>query len=482
MPTEIVAVLPPLIAIILAWITNQIIPALLLGLLAGSYIISPGIISGIAKMVEYIETTLLDQGNLDVLLFLYVFSGFVGLLKMSGGIEGFARLLDKRTKTKKGTLLAMWAIVPITFLDCAYRVVATGSIFKPLTDKQGVSRERLAYMLNNSASPVVIMIPIATTFVGFLVGTVGSGLKAAGLESSPYITFLRSIPFNFFSITSIIIALGSILFNLNFAAMGALEDEGKEVERNQHLRPALDMEAGTMEKVMKQDDNNQAGKAYNLIIPILSLLFLSVYLMWWTGQDERSTFWQAIMNAEASRSMFLALVITTGISAIMYLSQGFSLKELTESFFEQGNQIIHTIAILAVAWPIADITNDLGLSELITSTLGDSLPNTLVPIIIFLVASLVSYFIGSSWGTFALLMPIAIPLAAITNAAIPITIGAVFAGGTFGDVTSPLSGMTVMAADAAEAKHMEYVKAQLPYNLFAFGLAAILFTVAPLII
>ncbi|GAB6098438.1 Na+/H+ antiporter NhaC family protein [Halanaerocella petrolearia] len=473
MSSEIMAILPPLIAIVLAWWTKKIIPSLLLGLLVGSYIISPGVFSGVAKMVEYIEATFLDQGNLDVLLFLYVFSGFVGLLKLSGGIKGFNKRIERITHTKKGTLLAMWAIVPVTFLDCAYRLVATGSIFKSLIDKRGISRERFAYMLNNSASPVVIMIPIATTFVGFLVGTVATGLQAAGLNSSPYITFLRSIPFNFFSITSVLVALGSILFNINFAVMGDLENR----RQKQNRRIAMDMEMGSMTSSVEKQEKKKAN-IWNLILPIALLLSLSVYLMWWTGQDEGRSFFQAIMKAEASRAMFLSLVITTIFSAGFYLLQGFSLDKLTDKFFEQGNKIIHTIAILAVAWPIADVTNDLGLSKLITSTLGNNLSGSLVPVIVFVITSFVTYFIGSSWGSFALLMPIAIPLASITDVSIPMVIGAVFSGGTFGDVTSPLSGMTVMAAGAAEADHMEYVKAQQPYNLTAFGLAAILFLIS----
>jgi Na+/H+ antiporter NhaC len=468
MAPEIMSILPPLIAIILAWWTKKIIPSLLLGLLVGSYMISPGVFSGVDKMVEYIEATFLDRGNLDVLLFLYVFSGFVGLLKLSGGIKGFNKRIEKITHTKRGTLLAMWAIIPVTFLDCAYRLVATGSIFKSLIDKRGISRERFAYMLNNSASPVVIMIPIATTFVGFLVGTVATGLQAAGLNSSSYITFLRSIPFNFFSITSILVALGSILFNINFAVMGDLENKRKN---------AMDREMGSMASPVENQKKKKAN-IWNLIIPITLLLSLSVYLMWWTGQDEGRSFFQAIMKAEASRAMFLSLVTTTMFAAGFYLLQGFSLDKLTDKFFEQGNKIIHTIAILAVAWPIADITNDLGLSKLITSTLGNNLSGSLVPIIVFVITSFVTYFIGSSWGSFALLMPIAIPLASITGASIPMVIGAVFSGGTFGDVTSPLSGMTVMAAGAAEADHMKYVKAQQPYNLIAFGLASILFLIS----
>ncbi len=483
MPTGIVSVLPPLIAIIIAWATKQIIPALLTGLLVGSFLVDPGFITGIAKMVEYIEATFLDQANLDVLLFLYVFSGFVGLLKMSGGIKGFARWIEKITESKKGTLLALWATELVTFLDCAYRVVATGMIFRPLVDKRGISREKLAFMLNNSASPVVALVPIATTFVGFMVGTVAAGLNIAGLNRSPYITFLQSIPFNFFSITSILVVILSIIFNFNFKKMRELE--GEEFSKNNETfgqinqQPLVDMEMGDMGQKSSQ---KREGRIYNLIIPILLLLPLSLYMMWWTGKDGAESFSKALINADSSRAMFLALVITTFTAAVIYLLQGFSLSELTDNFFKQANKIIHTIAILAVAWPIADVTNDLGLPQLITRTLGNNLPGLFVPVIIFLLTSLVAYFIGSSWGTFALLMPITIPLAAITGGSVNMAIGAVFAGGTFGDVTSPLSGMTVMAAGAAEADHMKYVEAQMPYNLTAFVLAVILFLIFPFLI
>lgn len=533
---------PSLVAIVLALITRQVIPSLLIGLWVGSFIASPGIIPSIAKMADYIIGTLADRGNLDVLLFLYAFSGLVAVIELSGGVQGFARLLSRIVKSKRGALLGLWALEPITFIDCGFRVVATGSIMKPIIQKHEISRERFAFMLNNSASPVVSLIPIATTFVGYMVGVVASGLQVAGSTASPYVVFLQSIPFNFFSIASFGVILLSILGVLNFPAMKRLEEKAKKndkgiEERSKQMtgepdyqdqlttKPVMgmtfSMEAGheispevpgeghkghkerqymehskenkleqykehsgmSMDHEMGEIDMNIEPRPWNLIVPIVVLIPLSFYLMWWSGRGKGgNTLLDIFSNADSSRAMLLALLITTIVSVVFYRIQGLHLKEMVSRFIKGGNRLMTTIAILAVAWPIARVSKDLGLPKLITTTVGNSLPTFLVPLVVFVITAAVTFFIGSSWGTWALTMPLAIPLAAVSGASIPLTVGAVFAGGTFGDVASPLSGMGAMSSGIAEVEHMDYITAQMPYNLTAAAVAAIGFLIAALII
>ncbi|WHH59947.1 Na+/H+ antiporter NhaC family protein [Petroclostridium sp. X23] len=545
----ILSVMPPLAAIILALITRQVIPSLLIGLWIGSFIASPGFISSIATMADYIVNTLSDRGNLDVLLFLYAFSGLVAVIELSGGVQGFAKFLSRLIRSKRGALLGLWALIPITFIDCGFRVVATGSIMKPIIQKQGISRERFAYMLNNSASPVVAIIPIATTFVGYMVGVVASGLQVAGSGASPYIIFLQSIPFNFFSLASFGVVLLSVLGILNFRVMKKMEEENpkdEEVEERskqmtgqpdyqdqlttkqgmgmtfaaetgqeispdiheQNLKGPKDdrhTEHGQMNTEKKHNEVHHTGqhkehgdmhmdhemgqidmniepRPWNLIVPIMVIIPLSFYLMWWSGRGKgRNTLLDIFSNADSSRAMLLALLITTMVSFIFYRFQGIHLKEMVSRFVKGGNRLMMTIAILAVAWPIARVSKDLGLPKLITMTIGNTLPAFLVPVTVFLITAAVTFFIGSSWGTWALTMPLAIPLAVVSGAFIPMTVGAVFAGGTFGDVSSPLSGMGAMASGIAEVEHMDYITAQMPYNLLAAALAAVAFLVVPLI-
>lgn len=506
------SIVPSVLAIILATWTKQVIPSLLIGLWVGSFILTRSFLGSISQTVDYIIGVLSDTGNLDVLLFLYVFSGLVALIQLSGGVQAFAKVMDNYITNPKKTLIASWLLLPITFIDCGFRVVATGSIMKPLADRFSVSRERLAYMLNNSASPVIVLIPVATTYIGYIIGVLRKGMDAGGIEGSAMQLFLSSLPFQFFSFTSITIALLSVILGWNFGNMKKLIQSAQGVKKDTSIpisRPAHAMEMSeeigntdkadtvkdqmgvtTKGKMEKMDMDMGLGKPalkprlFNLLFPILLLIPLSFFLMWWSGQKEAKgqSLIEVFSAADPSRSMFLALFITLMATATLYLFQGLKLKKMTDRFIKGGNKLMVTIVILAVAWPISDVSQDLGLTDLIRTTLGGSLTPVWVPVLIFIVSGAVTYFIGSSWGAWALMMPIAIPLAVTTGGSIPLAVAAVFSGGTFGDVTSPVSGMTAMSSGAAGADHMGYVRAMTPYNILAATIAAGLFLIVPFII
>lgn len=504
------SLLPSILAIFLATWTKQVIPSLLLGLWVGSLILTRSFLGSISQTVDYIVGVLSDPGNLDVLLFLYVFSGLVALIQLSGGVQAFAKGMDNYITNAKKTLIASWLLLPITFIDCGFRVVATGSIMKPFAVRFSVSRERLAYMLNNSASPVIVLIPVATTYIGYIIGVIRKGMGAAGLEGSAMQLFLSSLPFQFFSFTSVTIALLSVILGWNFGSMKELIQTAKGQKKGAN-RPktahAMEMseEFGSTEKadtakdqmgvttkgkMNEMDMDMGLGKPalkprlFNLLVPILVLIPLSFFLMWWSGQKNTKSqnIIETFSAADPSRSMFLALFITVMLTFTLYLLQGLKLKEMTNQFIKGGNKLMVTIVILVVAWPISDVSQDLGLTNLIRTTLGGTLTPVWVPVLIFIVSGAVTYFIGSSWGAWALMMPIAIPLAVTTGGSLPLAVAAVFSGGTFGDVTSPVSGMTAMSAGAAQADHMKYVRAMTPYNLLAAGLAGGLFLIIPFIL
>ena len=201
------SILPPVITIIIAIWSKRIIPSLLVGLLIGSYLLHPTITGGIEIAIDKIVDTLTNKDNVEVLLFLFLFSGLIGLIKKSGGIKAFSDIAQKHVKSEKGVLFILWALIPVTFIDCDFRIVGTGSIISSLAQKSKMARERLAFMLNNTASPIVELIPVATTFVGFNIAVISQGLETAGIltENSAYTILLRSIPFQFFSIVVIII-------------------------------------------------------------------------------------------------------------------------------------------------------------------------------------------------------------------------------------------------------------------------------------
>jgi len=199
------SVLPPLFTIALAIWSKRIIPSLLAGLLLGGYMLDWRITGGVETAVDRIVSTLTDKDSLQVLLFLYLFSGLIGIIKKAGGIEAFSALAGKHVVSEKGVFFALWALIPVTFIDCGFRIVGAGSIVRPLAEKHKIASERLAFMLNNTASPVVELIPIATTYVGFNLAIITLGLKSAGIEgqASAYAIWLKAIPLEFFSIVVI---------------------------------------------------------------------------------------------------------------------------------------------------------------------------------------------------------------------------------------------------------------------------------------
>ncbi len=462
------SILPPIITIAVAIWTKKIIPSLLIGLLAGCYFLYPTLTGGFETAVDQIVNTLTDSGSLQVLLFLYLFSGLMSLIKKSGGIKAFSDIAEKHVKNERGVFFLLWALIPVTFIDCGFRVVGAGSITGSLAEKNKIAKERFAFMLNNTASPVVELIPIATTFVGFNIANIGIGLKAAGNQenSSAYAIWLKAIPLEFFSIVLIIITFFSIFYQfkkpVNAPAKQSAEKEMKGMKMN-----------------MEEDKPSIKPRVINLIVPLLSIISLSIFFFWFFGKDKpgNHTFISAMTNTDPNRAMLVALFITIVISAICYFFQKYNLKEMTSDIISGGNEIMTTLIILTLAWPLASVSQALGLNDFIHQNLGSSMPAWSVAVSLFILSSAVTYFIGSGWGAASLLMPIAISIAVVFGAGIPLCVAAIITGGTFGDVTSPVAGMTNMSSNIAHADHAKYLKYASPYNFIAAGIAAILFLI-----
>ena len=321
----IYSVIPSLVAIIIAIWTKQVIPSLLIGLWAGSLLITQSLFLSVGLTVDYIVGVLTDTGNINVLLFLYTFSGLVALIQISGGIQAFGNMVKKYITSSERVFMVLWGLLPITFIDCGFHVVATGAIVKSLSQKYNVSRERLAFMLNNSASPVIILIPVATTFVGYVLGVVGKGMEASGIQGSALTLFIQSLPYQFFSFAAIAIAILSIIPRFNFNVMKELIHVNSSPNKLAH-HAEFDEEFDHHEKgeSMKDQTGNAVKSSMehnhdmdedpilkpslkNLIVPLIVLIPLSFFLMW--------------NSDEPSHSMLIALFITTIITFLLYRKQ-----------------------------------------------------------------------------------------------------------------------------------------------------------------
>lgn len=466
------SVLPPLLTIALAIWSKRIIPSLLAGLLLGGYLLDRRVTGGFETAVDQIVSTLTDRESLQVLLFLYLFSGLMGIIKKAGGIQAFSALAGKRVASKKGVFYILWALIPVTFVDCGFRIVGAGSITRPLAEKHGITRERLAFMLNNTASPVVELIPIATTYVGFNLAIITLGLKSAGIsdQTSAYSTWLRAIPLEFFSLVVIAITFVSMFHTSRREKTGP----AAPAPHTPHAKPRMTMDAST--PVIK-------ARLVNLVVPMLAVIALSIFFFWFFGSERSSdaSVIGAITSTEPNRAMLVALFISVFVTALAYAFQKYGTKEMVPDIISGGNEIMPTLVILAVAWPLATVSQELGMNVFIRELVGRSLPVWSVAVTLFILSASVTYFIGSGWGSASLIMPFAIPLAASVGASVPLCVAAVITGGTFGDVTSPVAGMTNMSSNIAHADHATYLRYAAPYNFAAAGIAAVLFVVAGLV-
>lgn len=462
------SIIPAAITIAAAIWSKKVLPSLLLGLLVGSYLLNPSVIGGLETAISNAVNTISDKGNLQVLLFLYLFSGLIALVRKAGGVTAFSAWVGKFVENEKGVFFTLWALIPVTFIDCAFRVIGAGSIIRPLADKHNIAKERLAFMLNNTASPIVELIPIATTYVGFNIANISQGLKAAGgvKGQSAYSILLHSIPFQFFSIVVLLITFFSIFFQWKKTSA----DEPKQHATTKAAK-GMDMENGEPEI---------KPRMLNLAIPMLAVIISSFFFFWYFGKskdDAGGTIPSIIAATDPNKAMLVALIFSMLITGVIYFLQKYPVKTMTSDLISGGNTLMEILAILVLAWSLGAVSQELKLSDFIQQRIGNSLPGWSIPVSLFITASAVTYFLGSGWAASALIMPFAISLAVSGGSGMPICVAAVITGGTFGDVTSPVAGMTNMASNAVDADQVKYLKYANPYNFTALVLAAMLFLI-----
>ena len=327
------SVVPPLVTNAAGFWSRRVLPSLLFGLLVGGYLLNPTIVGGLDTAIEKTLKTLSDEDSLRVLLFLYLFSGLVGMVRRAGGINAFSRWLSRYVKSETGVLYTLWALIPVTFIDCAFRIVGAGAIVRALAAKHRVSRERIAFMLNNTASPVVELVPIATTFVGFNIANIDQGLKAAGAptEQSAYGILLRAIPFEFFSLMALLVTFLSMRFQWRKASADTTTThvQGEASE-------AMGMAA-------TDDEPEITPRVINLAIPMLLVILLSLFFFWYFGIDEsgtRGSILSAIAATEPNKALLVALCISMIVTALAYLAQKYTVRRMTADVISGGNQLM----------------------------------------------------------------------------------------------------------------------------------------------
>lgn len=454
------SVLPPILAIILAIWTKQVILSLFAGIWMGFTLLSGfNPITGVTAGLDGVINVFSDPGDTRVLIFTLIIGSLIATIEHSGGVRGFVHFLETRRWVHNGfrAQVLAWATGLVIFIESNITLLVAGSVSRPLFDRYKVSREKLAYLIDATSAPVCVMIPLNAW------GAVIIGLIASTGVENPLETFIASIPYNFYAIAAIILAAVVIWKNINIGPMKKAEERTQAGEVLwPDATPMIDVSAELVE-----DEPDHVPSALLMVLPIVAMILMMPVGLYITGDG-------SIIEGSGSVSILWAVSFALLVSWIMILSKGSSsINELMRIFMKGAGGLLPIATILLLALALGDVANALGTGLYVATAVGDTIPTPLLAPLIFLTSSFIAFSVGSSWGTFAIMIPIAIPIATTLGLPVPLLLGAAISGAIFGDHASPISDTTVVASMASATDHIDHVRTQLPYALIAATFATV---------
>ena len=459
------SILPPIIAITLAIRTKQVYLSLGLYIWLGWTLIHGGNpVTGLTASVDAFLLAVSQPANLRTLVFSALVGSMILFVQRSGGMQGFIRWVEQKgvVKTRRSVRLLSVAVSLPLFLESNFGLLVSGSVARPLYDKFRISREKLSYVIDATCAPKCILIPLN----GW--GAYVIGLLAAEGVPNPVSLLAATIPMNFYAILALLLVLAVVWFDLDYGPMRQAErrtrEEGKFLADG--AKPLVSSEvsmAGPREGIPE--------RAVNMVLPLLCMVLTVFFVLYTTGSGD-------MMTGDGSKAILWGVIVGLLVGAIAYRIQGImTLPELSDSLIEGIKGLTPLVVILALAFTIAATTRALGTGEFVAGAAQATLHPGFVPALIFCLACFIAFSTGTSWGTFAIMIPIVLPMARILDLNLPLALGAAMGGGIFGDHCSPISDSTIVASMASATDHIEHVRTQLPYALAAAVGALLLFLI-----
>lgn len=456
------ALLPPVIAIILALITKEVYSSLFIGILVGGFFYAGA--DPVLAMEHILKDgmigSLSDSWNVGILLFLVILGMMVCLMNKAGGSRAFGEFAAKHIKSKAGAQIATVILGAMIFIDDYFNCLTVGSVMRPVTDKHKVSREKLAYIIDATAAPVCIIAPISSWAAAVTSCVEGE----AGLQ-----LFVDAIPYNFYALLTLIMMITAIFMKVEFGPMKGYEESAiKKSEIN-----------------IQEGEAKKGGKVIDLVLPIVVLIVSCIVGMIYTGGFfEGESFRIAFANSDASVGLVLGSTVALLITLFFYLIRRvLNLKECMECLPEGFKAMVPAILILTFAWTLKAMTDSLGAGAYVEGVVKGSAEGLMnfLPAVVFLVACFLAFATGTSWGTFGILIPIVIEVFSNTDPTLMvISVSACMAGAVCGDHCSPISDTTIMASAGAQCDHVNHVSTQLPYAIFVAGISFVTYIIAGL--
>ncbi|MGD2122074.1 MAG: Na+/H+ antiporter NhaC family protein [Gemmatimonadota bacterium] len=457
-----ISLLPPLLAITLAIASRQVYLSLAGGIWLGYSILEGwNPVLGLARAIDGSVAVLSDSGDAKVILFTLVIGALIATVESSGGVRGFVQYLETRhwvDSARKAQFLA-WLVGVIIFIESNITVLVAGSVARPLFDRFKSSREKLAYLIDSTSAPICILIPL-NAWGAYNLGI----LSSLGVEN-PLGLFLNSIVFNFYAMAAVLLALATVIWGLDLGPMKKAEERTRSGQLLwPRAQPMID------EGILSPDPNEKIPpRAVNMVLPIVVMVVMMPVSLLLTGNGN-------LMDGSGSTSVLWAVLSGLAVAWVMLLFQkGASVDELTRTGLRGAGGLVPLALILLLALALGDVAVELGTGRYVARVTEGILPPMAFLPLVFLVSAGIAFSIGSSWGTFAIMLPIAVPAAEVMGFPLAPFVAASLAGGIFGDHSSPISDTTIISSMAAATDHIDHVRTQLPYALFSGLVAAVAF-------
>ncbi|MBS5788232.1 MAG: Na+/H+ antiporter NhaC family protein [Clostridioides difficile] len=497
----VLTLIPPLVAIVLAFVTKNVVISLMLGVVAGSFVMQVSgnnviiaLISAIMDLVNRSIESLSDPWNAGIILQVLAIGGVINLVAKMGGAQAIAEVLAKKAKSAKGTQLITWFLGLLVFFDDYANSLIVGPIMRPVSDKMKISREKLSFIIDSTAAPVAGL-AIISTWIGLEVGLIKDAFNSIGVSVDAFGVFLQTIPFRFYNILILAFIVISAILMKDFGPM-----------RDAEIRARRGEKLSTYDSSGKVEDDLAPKEGvklsvWNAIIPIGTLIVVALISFYYSGysaiqasQDATlltlfketpfsfTAIKEAFSASDASLALFQSAFVASIVGIVMAsVKKIFKVSEAIDVWVDGMKTLVITGVILILAWSLSSIINELGTAAYLIQLLSGSLPEFLLPSLIFVLGSIISFATGTSYGTMGILMPLAIPLAHSMNPDMGYIIAstsAVLSGAIFGDHCSPISDTTILSSMGAGCNHLDHVKTQMPYALFT-GVITIIFGYIP---
>ena len=468
------SLLPPVIAIVLALNTKEVYTSLLVGIASGALLYANGNLELALNTLFFNEdggmiTKLSDSGNVGILVFLVMLGILVALMNKAGDSAAFGRWASTHIHSRAGAQFATLLLGVMIFVDDYFNCLTVGSVMRPVTDRQKVSRAKLAYLIDSTAAPICIIAPVSS-WAAAVTSSVPAGSGING-----FTMFLRTIPYNYYAMLTVVMSLFLIFTGAEFGPMKLNEDNAK----NGDLFTTADRPYG--DDVDDGSDTN--GHVIDLIAPVLVLIAACIFGMVYTGGFfEGVDFITAFADCNASAGLVLGSSIALLFTFVFYRVRSvMTFQDFAACIPEGFKAMVSPMLILSLAWTLSGMTGLLGAKYYVANLLGNSAAalQYLLPVIIFLVAVFLAFATGTSWGTFSILIPI-VCQAFPDGEMLVVSIAACLSGAVCGDHCSPISDTTIMASAGAHCSHVNHVSTQLPYAITAAACSAVCYVITGL--